>query len=191
MLRHLTVVASTMLVAVAAAPAQTSTKPWQLLLDSASSSSCDVINADNAQLVLLTATSQLSIVTQTDVTLQDTQVDADGFVTFEGNPAGAIGFATDGDGKRTVWWRSLTGTVVHVDGFTGQPTETNKSPSDFSNVACDACQFWDDPTVCAPAPAPEPSPTPVTVNLCGQSVQFPIGLTATTLVALSFARRRR
>jgi hypothetical protein len=191
MLKHLTVVVSTMLLAVAPAPAQTSTKPWQLFLDSASSSSCDVINADNAQLVLLTATSQLSIVTQTDVTLQDTQVDADGFVTFEGNPAGAIGFAADGDGNRTVWWMSLTGTVVNVNGFTGQPTETNKSPSDFSNVACDACQFWDDPTVCAPVPPPEPSPTPVTVNLCGQSVQFPIGLTATTLVALSFARRRR
>jgi len=191
MLRHLTVVVSTMLVAVAAAPAQTSTKPWQLLLDSASSSSCDVINADNAQLVLLTATSQLSIVTQTDVTLQDTQVDADGFVTFEGNPAGAIGFATDGDGKRTVWWMSLTGAVVNVNGFTGEPTQTNKSPSDFVDVACDACQFWDDPTVCAPVPPPEPSPSPVTVNLCGQSVQFPIGLTATSLVALSFARRRR
>jgi len=191
MLRHLTVVASAMLVAVAAAPAQTSTKPWQLLLDSASSSSCDVINADNAQLVLLTATSQLSIVTQTDVTLQDTQVDADGFVTFEGNPAGAIGFAADRDGKRTVWWMSLTGAVVNVNGFTGEPTETNKSPSDFVDVACDACQFWDDPTVCAPVPPPEPSPSPVTVNLCGQSVQFPIGLTATSLVALSFARRRR
>jgi hypothetical protein len=191
MLRHLTVVASTMLVVVAAAPAQTSTKPWQLLLDSASSSSCDVINADNAQLVLLTATSQLSIVTQTDVTLQDTQVDADGFVTFEGQPAGAIGFATDGDGLRTVWWMSLTGTVVNVNGFTGEPTQTNKSPSDFFDVACDACQFWDDPTVCAPAPPPEPTPPPVTVNLCGTSVQLPIGLTAGGLVALSFARRRR
>jgi hypothetical protein len=179
------------LISVTSAAAQTSTKPWQLLLDSASSSSCDVINAANAQLVLLTATSQLSIVTQTDVTLQDTQVDADGFVTFEGNAAGAIGFATDGDGKRTVWWMSLTGTVVNVNGFTGQPTETNRSPADFSNVACDACPFWDDPTVCAPAPPPVPPPPPVTVNLCGTSVQLPIGLTAAGLVALSFTRRRR
>jgi hypothetical protein len=161
------------------------------LLDASSSSACDVINADNAQLVLLTATSQLSIVTQTDVTLQDTQVDADGFVTFEGNPAGAIGFAADGDGKRTVWWMSLTGAVVNVDDFTGEPTPTNKSPSDFVDVACDACQFWDDPTVCAPAPPPEPPPPPVTVNLCGQAVQFPIGLTAAGLVALSFARCSR
>jgi hypothetical protein len=179
------------LIAATSAAAQTAAKPWQLLLDASSSSACDVINADNAQLVLLTATNQLSIVTQTDVTLQDTQVDADGFVTFEGNAAGAIGFATDGDGKRTVWWMSLTGTVVNVNGFTGQPTETNKSPSDFSNVACDACQFWDDPTVCAPAPPPEPPPPPVTVNLCGQNVQFPIGLTAASLATLSFVRRRR
>lgn len=179
------------LIAATSAAAQTAAKPWQLLLDASSSSACDVINAANAQLVLLTATNQLSIVTQTDVTLQDTQVDADGFVTFEGNAAGAIGFATDGDGKRTVWWMSLTGTVVNVNGFTGQPTETNKSPSDFSNVACDACQFWDDPTVCAPAPPPEPPPPPVTVNLCGQNVQFPIGLTAASLATLSFVRRRR
>jgi len=191
MLRHLTVVASTMLLAVAAAPAQTSTKPWQLFLDSASNAACDVINANNAQLVLLTGTGQLSIVTGTDVTLQDTLVDADGFVTFEGQPAGAIGFAADGDGLRTVWWMSLTGTVVNVNGFTGEPTQTNKSPSDFFDVACDACQFWDDPTVCAPAPPPEPTPPPVTVNLCGTSVQLPIGLTAAGLVALSFARRRR
>lgn len=191
MLRHLTVVASAMLVGVAPVPAQTSTKPWQLFLDSASNAACDVINANNAQLVLLTGTGQLSIVTGTDVTLQDTLVDADGFVTFEGQPAGAIGFATDGDGKRTVWWMSLTGTVVNVNGFTGEPTQTNKSPSDFFDVACDACQFWDDASVCAPAPPPEPSPPPVMVNLCGTSVQLPIGLTAAGLVALSFARRRR
>ena len=191
MLKHSTIGALAMLLAVGSAAAQTPTKPWQLFLDSASSSACDLINADNAQLVLLTATNQLSIVTQTDVTLQDTLVDADGFVTFEGNPAGAIGFATDGDGKRTVWWMSLTGTVVNVNGFTGDPTQTDKSPSDVPNAACDACPFWDDATVCLPVPPPEPPPPPVTINLCGQSVQFPIGLTATALVALSFARRRR
>jgi hypothetical protein len=172
--------------------ASAQTKPWELFLDSASSSACDVINADNnAKLVLLTATNQLSIVTGTDVTLQDTQVDADGFVTFEGNPAGAIGFATDGDGKRTVWWMSLTGTVVNVNGFTGEPTQTNKLPSDFVDVACDACQFWDDATVCAAAPPPEPPPPPITVNLCGQSIQIPIGLTAAGLATLSFVRCRR
>ena len=128
MLRHSMIAALTMLLAAAPVNAQAPTKPWQLFLDSASSSTCDVINANNAQLVLLTATSQLSIVTGTDVTLHDTQVDADGFVTFEGNPASAIGFATDGDGKRTVWWMSLTGTVVNVNGFTGEPTQTSKSP---------------------------------------------------------------
>jgi len=179
------------LISATSAAAQTAVKPWQLFLDSSSSSACDVINADNAQIVLLTSTGQLSIVTGTDVTLQYTLVDADGFVTFEGQPAGAIGFATDGDGLRTVWWMSLTGTVVNVNGFTGEPTQTNKSPSDFVDVACDACPFWDDPTICAPAPPPEPPPTPVTVNLCGTSVQLPIGLTAAGLVALSFARRRR
>jgi len=122
-----------------------STPPWYLFRDGSSGATCGIVNAANAKLVLLTATNQLSLVTGTDVTLQDSQVDADGFVTFEGNPAGAIGFATDGDGKRTVWWMSLTGTVVNVNGFTGEPTQTSKLPSDFVDVACDACQFWDDP----------------------------------------------
>jgi len=189
--KNTTATAFAAILAVAPTGAVAQTKPWELFLDSASNAACDVINANNAQLVLLTGTGQLSIVTGTDVTLQDTLVDADGFVTFEGQPAGAIGFATDGDGKRTVWWMSLTGTVVNVNGFTGEPTQTDKLPSDFVDVACDACPFWDDASVCAPAPPSEPPPPPVTVNLCGTSVQLPIGLTAAGLVALSFARRRR
>ena len=170
--------------------ASAQTKPWELLLDTASTSACDLINANNAKLVLISSTNQLAIVSGTDVTLEDTLVDADGFVTFEGDPAGAIGFATDGDGLRTVWWMSLTGTVVNVDGFTGQPTQTNKFPTDFVSVPCDACDLWDDPTVCADVPAPEPPPT-ITVPLCGTNVVVPIGLTAAGLAALTFVRRRR
>lgn len=170
--------------------ASAQTKPWELFPDSASTAACDVINADNAQLVLLIATSQLVIVTGTDVTLQNTLVDADGFVTFEGNPVGAIGFATDGDGLRSVWWTSLTGTVVNVNGFTGEPTQTSKLPSDFKDVPCDACALWDDPTVCAVVPPPQP-PSPVVVRLCGTNVALPIGLTASSLIALSLVRRRR
>ena len=144
MLRN-TIGAAVAMVLAIAPTASAQTKPWELFLDSASTAACDVINADNAELVLISATSQLAIVTGTDVTLEDTLVDDDGFVFFEGDPVGTIDFATDGDGLRSIWWMSLTVAVVNVNDFTGEPTPTNKSPADFSNVACDACQFWDDP----------------------------------------------
>ena len=161
--------------------------PWATFDDPLSNSLCDVINANNAQLVLISSTNQLAIVTGTDVTLEDTLVDADGFVFFEGEPVGAIGFATDGDDLRSIWWMSLTGTVVDVDGFTGEPTQTNKFPTDFVDVPCDACEFWDNPAACV---VEEPKP-PVTVNLCGTDVAIPIGLTAAGLATLSFVRSRR
>ena len=189
MLRN-TIGAAVAMVLAIAPTASAQTKPWELFLDSASTAACDVINADNAELVLISATSQLAIVTGTDVTLEDTLVDDDGFVFFEGDPVGTIDFATDGDGLRSIWWMSLTGTVVNVNGFTGEPTQTNKFPSDFVGVPCDACELWDDPTVCAVVPPPQP-PAPITVNLCGTDIALPIGLTATSLVALSFSRRRR
>ncbi len=163
------------------------TKPWELFLDTASTSACDVINAENAELVLISSTNQLTVVTGVDVTLENTFVDENGFVFFEGNPVGAIGFADDGDGLRTIWWMSLTGAVVNVNGFTGEPTQTNKFPSDFKDVPCDACEFWDNPASCE---EPE-TPPPITVSLCGTSVALPTALLAVGLATMSFVRRRR
>ena len=162
--------------------------PWEVFGDTESNSVCDLINADNAKLVLLRQTGQLAVVTGRDVTLQDTFVDADGFVSFEGLPAGVIGFAVDDDGFRTLWWMTLTGRVVSVDGFTGQPAESDRFPSDFTNVPCDACPFWDDPAVCTP---PDDPPQPGnTVRLCGVDVPLSLGMTMMGLAVMSFARRR-
>jgi len=177
-------------IALLGAAAEAQTLPWDVFLDTQSDSSCDLINANNAQLVLLHATGQLAIVTGTDVTLEDTLVDDTGFVFFEGDPVGTIGFATDGDGFRTLWWTSLTGTVVNVNGFTGQPTLTDKLPDDFENVDCDACPFWDHPEICQELP-PTEEPPPVTVDVCGTQVALPIGLSAGLLLSLSWVRRRR
>ena len=156
-------------------------KPWVLFLDDESESRCDVVNADNAELVVLQGTGQMVIVSGTDVTLADTVVDALGFVTFEGDPAGVIDFALDGDGLRTLWWTSLTGQVVEVDGFTGEPDFTGNLPEDYRDVPCDACDFWDDAAVC-------PEPQPPTVNLCGTSI--PLGA-ASAFVGLMGMRLRR
>lgn len=176
-------------VAFAGVAAQAQTVPWEVFLDTQSGSTCDLINANNAQLVLISSTSQLAIVTGIDVTLQDTFVDEIGLVFFEDEPVGTIGFATDGDGFRTLWWTSLTGTVVNVNGFTGQPTQTNKVPADFEDVGCDACDLWDNPATCADPPDDEEPP--VTVNVCGTDVEFPIGVSMAAMLTLSLVRGQR
>ena len=124
------------------------TAPWDVFEDPASPSVCDVINAANAELVVLHDTGQLVLITGTDVPLVDTILDEFDQVFFEGVPAGLISFQEDGDGFRTLWWTGLTGQVVDVDPFTGEPTATTLLPSDFFDVPCDACDFWDDQSVC-------------------------------------------
>ena len=50
------------------------TLPWDTFVDPLSSSACDVVNASNAELVVLSDTGQLVIVTGADVTLVDSLV---------------------------------------------------------------------------------------------------------------------
>lgn len=166
-----------------ATPALAQEKPWVLFLDSASTSACDVVNADNAELVVLQGSGQLVIVSGTDVTLADAFVDTEGFVSFEGEPAGLIDFALDGDGLRSLWWTSLVGTVARVNGRTGALTFTDDFPEDYRDVPCDACDFWDDQTVC-------PDPTPPILSLCGAGVPLVTALMAVSLVGVRAGRRR-
>jgi hypothetical protein len=144
------------------------------------------VNADNAELVVLSDTGQMVIVTSADVLLEDTVVDENGFVSFEEEPVGLIDFATDGDGQRRLFWLSLTGNVVRVSGFTGEPSVTNSVPSDYVGVPCDACPFWDDPAVCE-APDDEPPPT---INLCGVDVPIAMAMSMMGLGAMSLTRHR-
>lgn len=165
-------------------------KPWELYVDPLSNSACDVVNADNAQLVVLKNSGQMVIITGTDVTLGDTLVDAQGFVFFEGDPAGTIGFAEDGDDLRSLWWVSLTGTVVRVNGFTGEPSLTDNTPDDYDDVPCDACEFWDDPSLCEDDEEPEDPPT-VSVPICGRQVEVPIATAMIGIFGVRFMRRGR
>ena len=158
--------------------AQEEEKPWVLFFDSQSTSACDVVNADNAELVVLQGTGQMVIVSGSDVTLQDVVVDTQGFVTFEGQPAGLIDFALDGDGFRTLWWTSLVGGVARLNGTTGAPSFTENLPEDYTDVACDACDFWDDQTVCPQTPP----------SICGAGLPFLSGLTFAGLMGLRMRR---
>ncbi len=128
--------------------------PWVLFQDSLTFSACDVVNAENAELVVLIATGELVLVTGSDKIVDGTFVDIDApgppwFVFFFGEPAGVVDFAVDGDGFSTLWWLSPTllpfadPLVIHVNTFTGQPTATDLFPTDFVDVPCDATPFWD------------------------------------------------
>lgn len=171
--------------------ARAQTPPWDVFVDDLSTSVCDVVNTVNAELVVLSDTGELVIVTGRDVILEDAIVDPFGDVSYLGDPAGFIDFAEDGDGLRTLWWLSLTGRVIRVDDFTGEPTVSNRLPVDFSNVLCDACLLWDDQTVCQQDGNDVPTePPPFVINLCGMNSQLGLGLTLSGLTLMSLVRRR-
>lgn len=157
--------------------------PWNTYADFDSASRCAVVNASNAELVVSSVTGQLILVSATDVTLQGTFVDADGFVFFEGESFGLIGFDEDGDGFRTLWWLTLTGTVIEIDSLTAVPSATPDRPEDFHDVPCDACDFWDDSSVCE-----EPT---VTVPLCGVDVPITLPMIEFGLGLMGFVQRGR
>jgi len=122
--------------------------PWNVYEDTQSDSVCDVVNASNVELVVLENNGPLVIITGPDIVLGDTFVDDGGFVFFDNDQVGFIDFALDGDGFRSLWWLTLSGTVVHVDSFSGEPFDSGLFPDEFVNVPCDACLLWDDPDEC-------------------------------------------
>ena len=170
-----------------ASPAAAQVRMWELFQDALSPSFCDVVNAGNAELVVMSATGRLAIVTGADVIIDELRVDGNFNVYYLGEPVGLLSFETDGDGFRTVWWTSLIGSVVDVDGFTGEPSTTNLLPSDFVDAGCDACDFWDDPSAC---PAGDTN-SDLTINICGTSVPLMLNLSLVGLVGLRVGTRRR
>jgi len=165
--------------------------PWDVYDDPLSDSVCDVVNVANGELVVLSSTGELVLVTGSDVILVDTFVDLDGNVFYLEEPAGIIDFATDDDGLRSLWWLSLNGAVVHVDGFTGEPSVTDTFPSEYSDVPCDACEFWDDPSVCEePPPDGDGDGFPVPISLCGADSSASMAMTGLGLALMAVRRRR-
>lgn len=159
--------------------------PWILFEDDASFSACDVVNANNVDLVVLAETREMVIISGRDVILEELQVDASLNVYYAGEPAGFLTFDFDGDDLRSLWWVSLTGRVVDVDPFDGEPGETDLFPSDFRGAACDACDYWDDQTVCL---APEPPPT-IDITFCAPGMLLPMMVVALSLGAVRMRNR--
>ncbi len=157
---------------------------WDLFEDGQSTSVCDVVNAAGNELVVLSSTQQLMLVSGTDTILSDTFVDADNTVIFEGQAAGSIEFAMDADGFRTLWWMSFDGFVVELDGLSLEPFVSDVVPQDFAGVPCDACEFVDNP----PAGVCDDSLDgdvvidipPFSVDICGT------GVASNAFLAMSF-----
>jgi len=119
--------------------------PWDVFSDPVSGSVCDVVNTANLEVVVLSDTGELVVVTEEDYPLDDAAfVDEDGVFFYDGIPVGQISFADDGDGFRTVWLVAPDDTVLELDPLTGEPIFTNLFPDHFVGVPCDALELWDD-----------------------------------------------
>lgn len=182
---------------------------WDVLHDidatgaAISESACGIVNATSAatglpiRLLILADTAELMIVSRTDTILSGTFVDLDNFVSDNGAPTGVIEYVDDGDGFRTVWWVSLDGTVVEVDPFTGEAIPGTRFPEEFTNVACDACEFVDFPPADVCDVIVDDGPdlgsivAPIVVNLCGLGIGGPamLAMTFCGFLGLRFTRR--
>ena len=128
----------------AAARGQSLLPPWDVYIDASSGSNCGVVNAANAELVVVRVTGELRLVSGVDVTITGSFVDDNGDVFFGEDLVGLIAYATDADGLRTLWWLDNSGiNVVQINTFTLEPESTNMRPRGFADVACDPCEFWD------------------------------------------------
>lgn len=131
--------------------AQAQLIPWRVFSDAPRSDSvCDLVNAANAELVVLIDTRHLVIVNGEDIELPNTEVLNSGEVLIDGDSFGFIEFATDHEGFRTLWWVSANNRVIDVgfDGLDITVSESSLGPESFERVPCNACPFWDDGSIC-------------------------------------------
>lgn len=161
--------------------------PWDVFEDTQSQSVCDVVNVDNHELVVWSDTGELIVVDGVDTFITGTFVDGIGDVYYYDDYFGYLTFDEDADGFRTLWWVGPNGYVVNINVSTGTLYETDWIPLDYGNVPCDACDFWDDQTVCVDIIDPD---TGVMINFCGAAGTPALAMTVCGLVGLHFARRR-
>jgi hypothetical protein len=178
---------------VFASPTMAQDYPWASFTEPSTGALCDIINAANAELVLDNETAQLIVVTAADATIADSYVDENLNVYFQNEPVGQIAYATDGDNLRSLWWVDFTGQVVELNGFTGEPAIGETTPADYRDVPCDACDFWDDQTICADRDDTDDDndSSPPSLNLCGSSVPLAMLLSFAGLTVMRFTQRRR
>lgn len=121
--------------------------PYRLFFDEPfSASRCEVVNAALVELAVIDATGELEVLSGDVVPFSF--VDSAGYVYIDLIPAGVIVFADDADGFRTLWWLSLSGTIIDWDETFRIARETHQLPSSRSNVPCGVCEVIYDPAIC-------------------------------------------
>jgi hypothetical protein len=121
---------------------------WVIFVDSITGDECGIVNAANAELVVLAESGNMVVVSGSDVVLADLVVDQFNQVSYLGEPAGIIDFADDGDGLPAVFWTTLAGTVVTINTFTGEPADSGRFPDEFRSTGCDECLLIDESVFC-------------------------------------------
>ena len=147
---------------------------------------CGVVNASNAELVVLEDTGEMVLISGTDTVLSDVFVDDDNLVYFDGAPAGQLALFVDGDGLDAVFWVTLTDTVVGVDTFTGEPFDSGLFPEERINTGCDACQLIDESVFCEDDGGVVPIPP-----LCGAGIPGFAALGMVLALSLRLVGHRR
>lgn len=121
---------------------------WTSYTDDLTGTECGVVNAWNAELVVLFESGNMVVVTGPDVIMEDLYVSAQSEVYYFDEPAGFLEFAEDGDGLPTLFWTTLSGTLVEIDTFTGEPSDSGMFPEERFDTGCDGCDFVDQSSVC-------------------------------------------
>ncbi len=171
--------------------------PWESFEDELTGVICDVVTAGPDKVVVLLDGSTLDFVSGPDRVLDDSFVDDDGEVFFEGldeSLGGSIVFDLDGFGDLALWWIWPSGNVIEIDDFTGDLLITDLFPSDYLDSLCDACPLWDDPSVCdfdePDVPDVHVDSPQVTIEICGSGIPVAVGMIFSSLMFLRFSRRR-
>lgn len=156
--------------------------PGVVEFEDVSGSRCNLVNAENAQLVVIEAEGdfprQLALVTGEDQIIGDSFIDEDLSVFFGDTRFGAIRFVEDGDGLATLWWVDAIGNALAIDPITLIPEATDVNPTTRTDVQCDACFFWDNVADCPGFGEPTIVEQPTDQTACvGDKVTLSVGVT--------------
>jgi hypothetical protein len=151
---------------------------------------CDVVTGSNQDFVVLFDSGYLTTLSGTVLT--DIVVDLSNSalpVTFQGEPFGFLDFRTDADGFDTLFWLSLTDTVVGIDSFTSEPFDSDRFTSQITGTLCDACSEVDS-SLCDDGGSTN-DPLDDALNLCGAGLLDALASAIIAFPVLGFVSSRR
>ncbi len=166
---------------------------WVVFQDTATETECGVVNASNAELLVVYDMGNMAVVSGPDTIIDDLYVDELNQVFYQDNPAGFIEIAEDGDGLPTVFWTTLTGTVIKIDTLTGEPSDSGYEPYEIFNTGCDGCDYIDASDLCEDGSnsSGDDTTNDFNLNLCGAGAMESAAAAVVLLPFLSLASRRK